>query len=481
MSPSLTTAPPSTTTTTRTAAPPSDAPSPVCGTAALDGPASPPDGAVRVAAGDNSGVDFQRPGVTYWFAPGVHTLGGGEYDQIVPGDNATFVGAPGAVLDGDDRNRYAFTGKAAGVTITHLTVRNFVPPVNEGVVNHDSGNGWTIAHNTLIDNTGAAMMAGSRQRIIGNCVKNNGQYGLNAFQAGNQLHDILLRDNEFVGNNTDDLENQIPGCGCTGAMKFWSVDGADIAGNWIHHNHGPGIWADTNNNDFLIENNLIEHNDGQALFYEISYNVVLRDNVIRHNTWVTGREFANRNDTFPIGTVYLSEAGGEPRVGARASVVEITGNRFVNNWGGIAAWENADRFCGTNTTAECTLLIGENNGSRCSPPAIDVEPQYSDCRWKTQRLRVHDNVFVHEPANIGGGCPAGFCGRSALFANYGTSPAWSPYKGRVVQRAVTFEQDNRWFDNDYTGPWRFVPYETGRVLTLRQWQAAPYHQDAGSS
>jgi hypothetical protein len=26
----------------------------------------------------------------------------------------------------------------------------------------------------------------------------------------------------------------------------------------VHDNHGTGLWADTNNNDFLIEDNLIE-------------------------------------------------------------------------------------------------------------------------------------------------------------------------------------------------------------------------------
>ncbi|GAA5114956.1 right-handed parallel beta-helix repeat-containing protein [Haloechinothrix salitolerans] len=472
-----------TTTTTRTT---SDTTLPagatkVCGTDALDGPDNPPAGAVVVPAGDNSDIDFGHADTTYWFEPGVHTLGQGEYTQIVPGDNATFIGAPGAVLDGQNTNRYAFTQHASGVTIRYLTIRDFVAPTNEGVVNHDSGDGWTIAHNTLINNQGAAMMAGSGQRMIGNCVKNNGQYGLNAFQAGNQIRDIVLRDNEFAGNHTADLETQIPGCGCSGAMKFWSVDGAEIVGNWIHDNHGPGIWVDTNNNDFLIEGNLIERNDGQAVFYEISYNVVVRDNVIRHNTWATGRAFANRGDSFPIGTVYLSEAGGEPRVPARTSVVAVSGNRFVNNWGGIVGWENADRFCGTNTTSECTLLIGEDGIDRCAPPGINTDPEYSDCRWKTQRLRISGNVFVHEPAKIDGGCPAGYCGVSALLANYGTWPDWSPYQGRTVQQAITFEQDNRWFDNDYTGPWRFTPYETGRLLTLAEWQAAPYEQDAGSS
>ncbi|MPY82673.1 MAG: right-handed parallel beta-helix repeat-containing protein [Actinophytocola sp.] len=454
----------------------------ICGNA-RPGPAEPPSGAVIVdpgVTGDLTTATNRNPrGTTFWLAPGVHTLGPGQYDQVAPKDGSRYVGAPGAVLDGDDRNRYAFTGKAAGVTITHLTVRNFVPPVNEGVVNHDSGNGWTIAHNTLIDNTGAAMMAGSRQRIIGNCVKNNGQYGLNAFQAGNQLHDILLRDNEFVGNNTDDLENQIPGCGCTGAMKFWSVDGADIAGNWIHHNHGPGIWADTNNNDFLIENNLIEHNDGAAIIYETSYNAIIRDNALRGNNWAAGREFAIRADNFPVAALYISESGGEPRVPARTGKIEVYRNTFKNNWSGITLWENADRFCNSpaNTSRGiCTLLV--DTPRRCARPEIATAPLYDDCRWKTQRVDIHHNRFLLDPEVVG--CRV-LCARMAVVANFGTFPGWSPYRGDEVREAITEEQRNRWHHNDYRGPWTFSAYDTNISISFTQWRAAPYLQDTGST
>ena len=78
----------------------------ICGNAALlgGGPASPPSGAIRVQPGNNAGVDWGRPGATYWFAPGVHTLGAGDYRQIQPGRGAVFVGAPGAILDGAHRN-----------------------------------------------------------------------------------------------------------------------------------------------------------------------------------------------------------------------------------------------------------------------------------------------------------------------------------------------------------------------------------------
>ena len=453
----------------------------VCGTGSLRGPAKPPAGAVEVPAGDNSDVDFARPGTTYWLAPGTHTLGDDEFAQIGPADDTTFVGAPGAVLDGRGVNRYAFGGNAAGVTIRHLTVRNFAAPRDEGVVNHDSGNRWRIEHNTFTRNKGAAMMAGSGQRIVGNCVAHNGQYGLNAYQAGNQLTGLLVEGNEFTGNNTDDWEAKVDGCGCTGAMKFWSVDGADIRGNWIHRNHGPGIWADTNNNDFLIEDNLIEANDAQAIFYEISYNATIRKNVLRRNTWREGRDFADQDDWFPVGTVYLSEAGGEPRVQARTSVLEVTGNVFDNNWGGVVGWENSDRFCGTNTTSECTLLVGEDEGDRCTGSAIEREPWYDDCRWKTQRLRIHDNTFILDADKVDDGCEPRFCAVHALVANVGTWPEWSPYHGRRVQQAITFRQDNRWYDNRYRGPWQWVGYEPGRYLTFDKWRAAPYRQDPGSS
>ncbi len=69
----------------------------------------------------------------------------------------------------------------------------------------------------------------------------------------------------------------------------------------------------------------------------------------------------------------------------------------------------------------------------------------------------------------------------ALLSTFGTFPAWSPYKGEVIEDAITFKQDNHWQDNTYRGPWRFVVHDSGRVVPAAQWQAAPYAQDAGST
>lgn len=454
----------------------------VCG-AMPAGPATAPPGATTVdpAVPDDLAVKTRAnpPGTTFWLMPGTHRLGDDRYDQVTPKDGDTYLGAPGAVLDGRGINQYGFTGQAKDVTIRYLTVRGFVAPRDEGVVNHDSGDGWVIEHNAIENNSGAGMMAGAGQQIRGNCLRANGQYGINAFKEGNTIKGLVVEGNEITGNNTDDWETRDPGCGCTGGVKFWAVNGADVRGNWVHDNRGPGLWADTDNNDFLIENNVIENNDSAAIMYEISYNAIIRNNTIRRNNWVEGRKYAANGDGFPVAAIYISESGGEPRVPARTSKIDIYGNTLQDNWSGITLWENADRYCNSpaNTSSgTCTLLVP--NESRCSAPAIESAPLYSDCRWKTQRADIHDNRFELDPAVVG--CTTA-CGRMAVLSNYGTYPDWSPYHGDVVRDAITFDQDNTWHGNTYVGPWTFMPHDTDRILTLMQWQALPYRQDQGST
>jgi nitrous oxidase accessory protein NosD len=450
----------------------SAAPEPVCGHQPVQ---QQPSAAVVVDPVDGELAAKTRanpPGTTFWLAPGTHTLGTDPYGQVIPKDGDVYVGAAGAVLDGRGVNQAAFTGNASGVTIRGLVVRGFAAPQDQGVVNHDSGDGWVIEDTTVEDNRGAGLMAGARQQVRHTCLRDNGQYGMNAYQSGDGITGLVLEDNEISGNNTDDWETTHPGCGCSGGVKFWAVDGADIRDNWVHGNHGPGLWADTNDNDFLIEGNLIEDNDGEAVFYEISYNLVLRDNVIRGNNVVAGRA---RKDDFPVAAVYLSESGGEPRVPARTAKIEISGNRFEDNWSAITLWENADRFCNSpaNTSSGyCTRLVSPVG--RCSAPGIASEPLYGDCRWKTQNVEISGNTFVLDP----GVCDNGLCARMAVLSNYGTYPDWSPYKGTVIQTAITTGQYNTWRANSYRGPWTFVSGDQSHTLTPAQWQQT---QDACSS
>jgi hypothetical protein len=449
------------------------------------GPKTAPAGAVEIdPAVDNdlaTKTEASPPGTTFWLAPGKHTLGTDEYNSIAPKRGDSFIGAPGAILDGRKKNRYAFVYTESNVTIKNLTITGFDPPPNEGVVNHDSGNGWVIENNTIEKNGGAGMMAGAHQKVIGNCVKDNGQYGMNAYKDGDTITGLVVEGNEIVGNNTDDWEAKVEGCGCTGGVKFWYVNGADIRGNWVHDNRGPGLWADTNNNDFVIEKNLIEDNDASAIFYETSYNAIIRNNTLRGNDLDEGQGFASRGDPFPSAAIYISESGGEKRVKARTDKIEISGNDMENNWSGITLWENADRFCNSSantSTGICTRLVPKV--ASCADPAIRDEPLYSDCRWRTKRVDIHDNRFVVDPRKMD--CEATMCARMAILSNVGTWPEWSPYLDDVVEQNITFKQDNHWHDNTYVGPWKFMPKDAATLLeSTSDWQNQPYDQDLGST
>ncbi|MFG2725925.1 right-handed parallel beta-helix repeat-containing protein [Streptomyces canus] len=447
------------------------------------GPTKAPAGAVAVdpaKVGDLAAKTRSNPpNTTFWLRPGKHKLDPDRYAQVVPKKGDRYLGAPGAVLDGGKKNQYAFSGSARDVTIRYLTVQRFVAPSDEGVVNHDSADGWVIEDATIQDNSGAGLMAGARQQVRASCLRNNGQYGMNAYKGNGPITGLVVQGNEIVGNNTGDWERRKPGCGCTGGIKFWAVNGADVRGNWVHDNRGTGLWADTNNNDFLIENNVIEDNDGAALIYEISYNAIIRNNTIRRNNWVEGRKAADSGDSFPFATIYLSESGGEPRIKARTDKIEIYRNVLENNWSGITLWENADRFCNSpaNTSSgDCTLLVKKTDN--CAKPAIAKAPLYADCRWKTQRVDIHGNRFVLDKSVVK--CTTK-CDRMAVLSNYGTYPDWSPYKGEKVADAITQKQHNRWHDNVYVGPWKFVVHDPSKMLEFPSWQGMPNQQDAGST
>jgi hypothetical protein len=452
----------------------------------VSGPATAPAGAVSVSTQQNlNDVTKANPaGTTFWLAPGTHVLGAGPFSQVIPKEGNTYLGAPGAVLDGRRVNRYAFTGYVSGVTVKNLTIQNFgaVRSNNdEGVVNHNGATGWTIQANTIRRNAGAAVMVGSRNLVRGNCLQDNGQYGFNAYNP-QKVSDIAIENNEIAGNNTDDWERLKPGCGCTGGGKFWEVTGAVVRGNWVHHNHSAGLWADTNNTGFSIEGNYLSDNSAEAIVYETSYNARISGNTFVRN----GLGKGPGNGGFPTSAVYISESGSDERVAGKFNqAFEITGNVFTDNWAGVILWENADRFAGSpaNTSSGSGTLVNPRTVTvkSCNAANIGKEPYRGDCRWKTQNVQVHGNTFSLDPDKIGRSCASrSGCGFNGLFSNWGTFPAWSPYKEKAIQEAITFDQGNRFFANTYRGPWNFIVHEQGNRVNWASWQGAPYVQDRDS-
>jgi Right handed beta helix region len=467
--------------TVKTAAPtaaPQTPPAKICGSqAVLEGPATAPKGAIPVPAGDNSEFGFNQPDTTYWFAPGVHTLGTGEFSNIVPASHDSYIGAPGAILDGQHANDSAFDGTAEHVLVEYLTIRNFGTQggdQQEGTVNHDSGSYWTISHSTIADNAGAGVMLGSDNVLSWNCLEGNQQYGFNAYSNNGEITNLVLDHNEIDHNDTYDYEAKQPGCGCSGGGKFWNVINAAVTDNWIHDNKSDGLWADTNNAGFKFEGNYIQNNQAVGLEYEISYNAIIEYNTFSGN----GVSGGPASTGFPTSAIYISESGADPRVNSnyKTSPLLIAHNIFVNNWGGVILWENSNRFCASpdnTSTGYCTMVDPKATIKTCGNASlVATRPYFDDCRWKTQNALVEFNKFTFTPSAVGRACTAARnCGYNGVFSEYGSDPSWSPYKVDIVPVNITFRQNNKFYDNSYSGPWCFMGAELGTAVSFAQWRA----------
>ncbi len=342
---------------------------------------------------------------------------------------------------------------------------------------------------TAQNNKGGAVFVGTNNLLRYSCLKDNGQYGFQVYSGDvGGPQNATLDHNEIVGNNTDNWEvdtNGDPtGCGCTGGGKFWDAHTVNVTNNYVHNNLSVGLWADTNDTDFLVEGNYISDNESQGLFYEISYNMIVRNNNFVRNGWPAGAG----NSGFPTGAIYLSESGGDSRVAGRTDKIDIYDNQFTDNWGGVVLWENADRFCSSpaNTSSGyCTIVNPAATLANCTDPAngghVNVEPYKSDCRWKTQNVSVHNNVFSMNRATITNCASTASCGFQGIFSNSGSFPSWSPYMGDVIQTAITYNQNNHFSNNTYIGDWRFRPLTESATTIFAIWQGSPYSQDVGST
>lgn len=485
----------------------------VCGSSSLlTGPTSAPAGSVTVPAGDDTSF-FESPlmpSTTYYFATGTHYLGSGLYNQIQPAAGDTFIGAPGAVLSGDNpsssgyqENDFAFVGTSVsvtGVTIEYLTIEDFGAPGSQGAVNTNSNDSWTIEHDTVQDVVpGAAMMIGSNNIIEDNCLTQNGEYAFNGYQPPSDPEsstvtggpqNITMEHNEISYNDTCNWEDsasfpittpagcagqgQYAGCGCSGGGKFWEEQNVTVADNYVHNNYSAGLWADTDNDGFDIYGNYIDDNFGEGLIYEVSYNALVQANTFIDNAWGSGPTLGG----FPDSAVYISESGGDSRVANSFGyqTLDITGNVFTDNWGGVVLWENSDRFCGDGSDDACTLVDPAVATMTSCPAALSntAENQPSDtpdyfdlCRWKTQNVTVSGNVFNFNPADIGSDCTvANYCGFNGLFSEVGVTV---PYTGWVVPLNISDRQGNVFADNTYNGPWNFDGFNQGDVVGWSQW------------
>lgn len=211
---------------------------------------------------------------------------------------------------------YAFNKTADFVTIRNLTIEQYASPAQYGCINAEDTFGWVVTDNVLQNCHSGGIRYGHDGQILRNLITRNGEIGI--VGIGDRT---LVEGNTVSYNNGAHFDAGWEG----GGSKFVLSDGLVIRDNWWHHNEGPGLWADIDNINGLIEDNVVEDNDQMGIFWEISESAIIRNNTVSRN-----------------GLAYwVPERWGDGIVIAASPDVEVYGNVLTGNAGGIMAIQQA--------------------------------------------------------------------------------------------------------------------------------------------
>jgi parallel beta-helix repeat protein len=295
-----------------------------------------PTGAVDLWPGDAIPqiVGLHPAGTTFCLRAGLHSL----TRPIVPKSGDTFVGEYGAVIDGTgwtptDTTLAAFRAHQEDidyVTIRNLVIRNmYQRGIHAFAAKSDH---WTIERNEIAYN-GSGVVFPSDSVLRNNFIHHNTVGGYLASYS----HNSIVEGNEISYNGWE--------------QKIGQSANVTFRNNFVHHNSGDGIWYDSNNTGALIEGNQVEDNGEMGIFYEISADAVIRNNIIRRS-----------RDT----AVFISTSKD----------VEIYNNRLEDNFRGITYFVNCHSVGGgtieggydlrNNSAHDNTIVVGTQSGAFAS-------------------------------------------------------------------------------------------------------------------
>jgi hypothetical protein len=169
---------------------------------------------------------------------------------------------------------FAFESAASDVSIRNLTIEKYGSSAQKGAVHAREGTRWTIENCVVRLNSGTGISVGTGTRVHNCNVHHNGQLGI-----GGNGNNIRIEGNRIWSNNMYGFDPVWE----AGGAKIAESEGVTFRGNHVHDNNGPGLWCDIECRNVVYEDNLVENNQDIGIFHEISFNAVMRRNVVRHN------------------------------------------------------------------------------------------------------------------------------------------------------------------------------------------------------
>lgn len=210
-------------------------------------------------------------GATLCFAPGTYVLN--HALTLLGSTKLICTQRRSCILRGND----TFKGIIAEFQTTKQEVRGFViEHFTSGVSVRDDG---LIEDNEVRLNQEGIGIGTDRTKIRFNFVHANRQYGI----SGGPSSGTLIEGNELSDNNTAHLDPFHDAGGSKIVGSRTGQFGVTWRNNYVHDNYGNGIWSDGNVRNALYENNCVENNLGVGIDHEISYDAVIRNNIVRGN------------------------------------------------------------------------------------------------------------------------------------------------------------------------------------------------------
>jgi hypothetical protein len=242
---------------------------------------------------------------------------------------------------------FAFESSVPGVLIKNVTIEKYASVGQKGAIQAQEAAGWVVENCELRLNSAAGIAAGSGTHVRDCNIHHNGQIGITGVGR-----DVLIERNRIWENNTREFLSSWE----AGGVKLAASEGVVLRHNYVHDNHGAGLWCDIECRDVLYEDNIAERNRGAGIFHEISFSAVIRNNIVRHNG-----------------------SGGK---------TWFWGNNIL-----VAASQDVEAY-GNTLTAD----VG-----KCGIVLVDQSrPMKSGGRYKTRNNNVHDNVTTFEGAACAG-------------------------------------------------------------------------------
>jgi len=212
------------------------------------------------------------------------------------------------------------------VTVANLVLEQAANEAQTGAVEnrqlepYRTGSGWRLLDNEVRLNHGVGLGFADATTVRRNNVHHQGQLGLGVWGESS-----TVQGNEISFNG---------GAGYSwsweaGGAKLWTTRAVRLVGNHVHHNMGPGLWADGGNIDTTYVRNVIADNWGAGIQHEISY-----DARIVHNE-VSGNGRRHKGWAWEAG-IQVQSSGGTRRI-------EVAHNLVTGNANGITLIDSGDR------------------------------------------------------------------------------------------------------------------------------------------